>query len=131
MDDGWPSSRPYVLGSLVAWVLFLFTIFLLSWGSGAGGWPAGALWALAILQAASVGAQFAAAYRLIARQDEYIRAITAKRMIAAAGLTISLAVLLGVGEQFLGLPRVPIWTIYPFFWGSFGIVTPLIRTSQP
>jgi len=131
MDDGWPSSRPYVLGSLAMWGLFLVTIFLLSWASGPGRWPPAALWAVALVHAGSVAAQFFAAYRLIARQDEYIRGITAKRMIAAAGLTITLAVLLGVAEQFLGAPDMPIWLIYPFFWGAFGIVTPLIRDSRP
>jgi hypothetical protein len=131
MDDSWPSSRPYVLGSLAMWGLFLVTIFLLSWASGPGRWPLAALWSVALLHAASVAGQFFAAYRLIARQDEYIRGITAKRMIAASGLTITLAVLFGVARQFLGAPDMPIWLIYPLFWGAFGIVTPLIRDTRP
>lgn len=131
MDDGWPSSRPYVVNSLLMWGLFLLTIGLLSWGSQDGRLPTALLWVIAVALAASVAGQFAAAYRLIARQDEYVRGITAKRMIAAAGLTITLAVLWGVAEQFLGAPRAPIWLIYPFFWGAFGMVSPLIQTSLP
>jgi hypothetical protein len=131
MDDGWPSSRPYLVGSLANWALFLATLVLLAWASGPGGWPPAALWAVATLLTASVAAQFLAAYRLVARQDEYIRGITAKRVIAAAGLTITLAVLWGVAEQFLGVPDMPIWLIYPFFWGAFGMVTPFVRDSKP
>lgn len=131
MDDSWPSSRPYVLGSIANWGLFLATLFLLTWASGPGQWPAAALWAVALAHAGSVAAQFWVAYRLIARQDEFIRALTAKRMIAATGLTITLAVLAGVAGQFLGAPDLPIWIIYPFFWGAFGIVTPFIRDTKP
>jgi hypothetical protein len=131
MDAPWPRYRPYVVQSLLLWVFFLASLVALGWGSGDGRWPAAALWALALLHAASVGLQFALAYRLIARQDEFVRAITAKRMIAAAGLTITLAVLAGLAEQFLGLRHLPMWLVYPLFWGAFGCVTPLIGTSKP
>jgi MFS family permease len=130
MDDRWPRSRAYVLGSLLNWAFFLAAVCLLSWGSRQGLSPL-LLWAVALLLALSVAAQFAAAYRLVAAQDEYLRAITAKRIIAAAGLTLSVAVLAGAAGQFLGAPSMPMWVLYPFFWGAFGIVTPLVRTSRP
>ena len=131
MTDGWPASRSYVIGSLLNWGLFLATIYLLGWGSESARLPSAALWAIAFALAGSVAGQFAVAYRLIARQDEYIRGITAKRMIAAAGLTVTVAVLWGTAEQFLGAPDAPMWVVYPFFWGAFGLVTPLIRDSLP
>ena len=131
MDDGWPSSRPYVIGSSLLWVLFLLTIALMTWGSEGGRLPFAALCALSVLLALSVGGQFTAAYRLVARQDEYIRGITAKRMVAAAGLTVTLAVLAGTAEQFLGLGDLPMWLVYPLYWGAFGIVTPFIRDTRP
>jgi hypothetical protein len=130
MASEWPASRPYVLISVLLWAFFLFTIAALSWATGAGTVPLPAVWALALVHAASVAGQFALAYRLVARQDEFVRAITAKRVIAAAGVTITIAVFTGVAEQFLGAPRLPMWLVYPLFWGAFGIVTPLIRTSR-
>ena len=131
MDDGWPSSRPYVIGSAIAWLLFLATIWLLSVGTEGTRLPFVILVAVAVLLAASVAGQFYAAYRLVARQDEYIRGITAKRMIAAAGVTITIAVLVGTAEQFLGLRDLPMWLVYPFFWGAFGMVTPFITDTRP
>ncbi|MEA3011060.1 MAG: hypothetical protein QOJ91_2752 [Sphingomonadales bacterium] len=131
MEAGWPRYRPYIVQSLLLWAFFLASLVALTWGSGEGRWPAAALWALALVQAGSVGLQFALAYRLIARQDEFVRALTAKRMIAAAGLTIALAVLAGLAEQFLGLSHLPMWLVYPLFWGAFGMVTPFIGTSKP
>jgi hypothetical protein len=131
MDDGWPSSRPYVIGSLAMWGLFLLTIALMNWGSSGGRLPFSVLAVIAGLLALSVAGQFVAAYRLIAKQDEYIRALTAKRMIAAAGVTVTAAVLAGVSQQFLGLPQLPMWLVYPFFWGAFGMVTPFISDTKP
>ncbi len=129
MDDGWPSSRPYVIGSVANWAMFLFALWLLTWGSGR--LPEPAQWAIVLLLTASVAAQFVAAYRLVARQDEFIRAINIKRIVAATGLTITAAVLTGLSEQFLGMPNVPMWVAYPLFWGLFGIVTPFIRDTRP
>lgn len=131
MDESWPRSRPYVFQSLLLWAFFVASLVALGWASDGGRWPAEALGALALAVATSVGLQFALAYRLVAQQDEFVRAITAKRMIAAAGLTIVVAVLAGLAEQFLGVRHLPMWLVYPLFWGAFGIVTPFIGTSKP
>ena len=130
MADAWPWSRRYAIGSLANWAMFLFALWLLAWGSRQGGLPLPARWAIILLMTLSVAAQFVAAYRLIAGQDEFVRAITAKRMIAALGLTITLAVLAGLVGQFLGMPALPLWIVYPVFWGLFGVVTPFVRDSR-
>src|SRR4051812_2484013 len=126
MDDGWPRSLPYVIWSSANWLMFLAALAFLTWG-GRGMAPA-AVWAVILFVALTVAGQFLAAYRLVAAQDEYVRGITAKRAIAAAGATIGAAVFWGLAEQFLPVPRVPMWVVYPLFWAVFGIVTPLIRT---
>jgi hypothetical protein len=131
MDDAWPWSPAYVVGSIAAWLFFLGAVWLLAWGSEPGRLPAAALWLLVLLVAGSVAIQFVAAYRLIARQDEYVRAITAKRIIAATGLTVTAAVAYGLAAQFLEAPQVPMWLLYPLFWGLFGIVTPLVQDTRP
>jgi hypothetical protein len=88
-------------------------------------------WAAAGLATLGVGYQFWAAYRLISMQDEFVRALAAKRMLAAAGATLSFAVFWALGQQFLGLPTVPMWMLYPLFWGAFGLLTPFIKSSLP
>ena len=131
MSYAWPSSLSYTLGSLAAWVLFLCGIGFLAWASDRSGFPRGLLWGVAVSLTVSVAIQFVAAYRLIARQDEFVRALTAKRMVAAGGLIITAAVLWGIAQQFLGAPGGPLWLIYPAFWGAVGMVTPFIRSSRP
>lgn len=130
VDDSSPWSRTYVIWSSVNWLAFIAAVAFLTWGSREGDLSEAAIWAVVFLAAASVGAQFLAAYRLVAQQDEFIRGITVKRGIAAAGVTITLAVLWGLAQQFLPVQPVPMWVVYPLFWGMFGLVTPFIRSSR-
>ena len=131
MDAAWPRSPSYVIWSVINWLIFLGGVFFLAWASSLARLPLPVLWGLVVVLAGTVAVQFAAAYRLIAAQDEFVRGITAKRVIAAAGVTLTVAVLWGLGQQFLRLPPMPMWLLYPFFWGAFGIVTPFIRSSRP
>jgi hypothetical protein len=126
----WPNSLAYRLWAVSLWSLFLLDLIALSWARRVG-LPAPFLWTLAAFPGASVLVQFVLAYRLVSRQDEFVRALTAKRMIAAGGLTIALATGWSVAEQFVAAPNVPLWLMYPFFWSAFAAVTPLIRDSEP
>lgn len=130
MDVKWPRSAKYVILSSANWLMFIAAVAFLTWGTGRGGplSDAAVVGVLAIV-GLSVVAQFVAAYRLVAHQDEFVRGITAKRVIAAAGMTITVAVIWGLAQQFLDVRPVPMWTVYPFFWGAFGMVTPFIRDS--
>ena len=129
MADASPWSRTYITWSIACWLGFLGAVLLL--GRAAGSLPDHIVWAVVLAVTAAVAAQFVAAYRLVAAQDEYVRGLTAKRVIAAAGLTLTLAVFWGLAQQFIAVPHVPLWALYPLFWGAFGLVTPLIRTSRP
>jgi hypothetical protein len=131
MNVRWPASRTYVVWSSANWLMFLAAVAFLTWSERSRLLPDYAVWALVLFVSGTVAAQFLAAYRLVAGQDEYVRGITAKRGIAAGGVTIAAAVLWGLAAQFLGVPEAPMWVVYPLFWGAFGIVTPFIRTSQP
>lgn len=125
----WPADRRYTISSVALWGGFLMMLPVLAWSSD-GRWPAPALWALALAPAATVVVQFILAYRLIARQDEFVRALTAKRIIAAAGVAIAVAVGWSILEEYAGLFHVPAWLIYPLFWGALGMVTPFIRSTR-
>jgi len=131
MEVEWPRSRTYVILSSLNWAMFIAAVAFLTWGTARDRLPDYAVWGIILFVACTVGAQFLAAYRLVAEQDEFVRGITAKRGIAAAGATITLAVMWGLLQQFAAVPEVPMWVVYPLFWGAFGIVTPLIRTSRP
>lgn len=129
MEDAWPTSPRYVRWTTLNWLFFLACIALLS--AAAGELPYALRWLILLVLVVSVATQFAAAYRLIAGQDEFVRAVTAKRGVAAGGLTLTVAVAYGLVQQFMGAPVVPMWVAYPLFWGMFGLATPFIRSSRP
>jgi hypothetical protein len=124
----WPSSRGYAVGAVLNWLFFLGTVALLTWGHDR--FPPWLQAALVGLLTLSVAAQFLVAYRSVAREDEFVRALTFKCGIAAIGVTLTVAVAWGLGQQFLNFPVVPMWVVYPFFWGAFGLVSPFIRSSR-
>ena len=128
MNPTWPTSSSYVFGAIGGWALFLASVVAVAFGRNAG-WPEAGLLILGLVPAITVALQFWSAYRLISAQDEFVRALTVKRMVAAAGLSITLATAWSVLEL-AGLPHLPAWLIYPLFWGVFGLVTPVIRDSR-
>ena len=126
---GWPGGWKYPVGAVLLWMIFLSALVALQIGLQQN-WPSSALWALALVPATTVAVQFVAAYRLITGQDEFVRAVTAKRMIIAAGLAITIATAWSVAES-VGLPHLPAWLVYPLLWGLLGVVTPFVRGSTP
>ena len=127
MTDGSPWSRRYTIGSVLNWIAFVAAVALLSWAA----LPGAAVALLVSVMILSVALQFLAAFRAIARADEFVRALALKGIVAAAGITMVAAVAAGLGAQFLGLPAVPLWLVYPLFWGVFGALSPFIRDSRP
>jgi hypothetical protein len=112
--------------SIALWLVFLAAIFGVTWGKY-NGWPDLALWALALVPAVTVVIQTSMAYSLISKQDEFVRALIAKRMLAATGASITVVVAYAPFQQLLNAPEVPAWVIYPMFWGLFGILSGIIR----
>lgn len=87
-------------------------------------------WLLAAAVSAPVIGQIWATLSLLRDSDEFVRAVTAKQFIVAAGLAMAVATFWGFGETFAGAPHIPAWLIYPLFWAAFGVVSPFIRDSN-
>jgi hypothetical protein len=87
-------------------------------------------WFLALAVTVPIAGQIWATLALIRDSDEYVRAITAKRFIVAAGVAMALFSAWGFSESYADAPHVPGWMIYPLFWGCFGVLSPFIRTSR-
>jgi putative oxidoreductase len=89
-----------------------------------------AAWLLALAVSAPVVGQIWATLSLMRDSDEFVRAVTAKQFIIAAGLAMAIASVWGFGESYADAYHLPAWLIYPLFWGCFGLVSPFIRTSN-
>lgn len=89
-----------------------------------------AAWALALAVSAPVVGQIWATLSLMRDSDEFVRAVTAKQFIVAAGIAMAAATVWGFGESYADAPHIPAWIIYPLFWACFGLVAPFIRSSR-
>ena len=87
-------------------------------------------WVLAAAVAAPVAGQIWATLAFIRDSDEFVAAVTAKRFIIAAGLTIALAVFWGFAERLAGAPHLEAYWIYPVFWALMGVVPIFARDSS-
>lgn len=72
----------------------------------------------------------AALLRLMRDSDEYVRALTAKRFVAATGLVYAVGTIWGFLELYAGVPDFPLYLIFAAFWGAYGLVTPFIKSSR-
>jgi len=89
-----------------------------------------AAWALALTVAAPIAGQIWATLSFMRDSDEFVRAVTAKQFIVAAGVAMAAFSAWGSGESFAGAPHAEGWMIYPLFWAVFGCVSPFIRSSN-
>ena len=125
-----PPHREYVLGTWGFMALYALAIFGTSVPVVRGMEGTPALYALALLPSLAIAGQLWVTLRLLTRVDEYLRAVMAKRFIAAAAIAFMLATTWGFLETIAEAPHLPGWLIYPAFWGAFGLVSPFIRSSR-
>lgn len=89
-----------------------------------------AAWGLALTVSAPVVGQIWATLSLMRDSDEFVRAVTAKQFILAAGAAMAIASVWGFGESYADAYHLPAWLIYPLFWACFGVIAPFVRTSN-
>lgn len=126
-----PVGRRYVMRTfafMVPYVAICAGMMTTDAFDGVMGKPAG--WVLAAAVAAPVVGQIWATLALMRESDEFVRMVTAKQFIIAAGLAMAIATFWGFGETFAGAPHLPAWLIYPLFWAAFGLVSPFVRSSN-
>ena len=129
--NGTPAHRRYVIRTM-AFMFPYMAICIAMMTTDAFdeviGKPAG--WVLAAAVSAPVMGQIWATLALMRESDEFVRAMTAKQFIVAAGIAMAVAVFWGFGETFADAPHLPAWLVYALFWAAFGLVSPFIRTSR-
>lgn len=87
-------------------------------------------WVLAAAVAIPIAGQIWATLALMNESDEFVRALTAKQFIVAAGLAMALFSGWGFAESYADAPHAPGWIVYVLFWAAFGATAPFIRTTR-
>lgn len=86
-------------------------------------------WILALAVSAPVAGQIWATLSFMKESDEFVAAVTAKRFIIAAGLTLALSVFWGFAELFAGAPHLEGWWTYAAFWALMGPMPLFVKDS--
>jgi putative oxidoreductase len=89
-----------------------------------------ATWVFSLVVAAPVVGQIWALLAWMRDSDEFVRALAAKRFIAAAGLAMAVASAWGFMELYARAPHISAAMIYPLFWAAFGCVSAFIHTTR-
>lgn len=87
-------------------------------------------WAFALVVAAPVIGQLWALLAFLRDSDEFVRALSAKRFIVAAGVALAVSSAWGFMELYAAAPHVSPAMVFPLFWAAFGLVSPFIRTTH-
>lgn len=88
-----------------------------------------AAWILALAVSAPIAGQIWATLALMRDSDEFVRSITAKQFIIAAGVAMALFSAWGFAESYADAPHAPGWIVYILFWAAFGFTTPFVKSS--
>lgn len=126
-----PAGRRYALrtlGFMTSYVAICVAMMTTDLFDGVIGGALG--WVLAAAISAPVIGQIWATLALMRESDEFVRMVTAKQFIIAAGVAMAVATFWGFGETFAGAPHLPAWLIYPLFWAAFGVISPFVRSSN-
>ena len=61
--------------------------------------------------------------------DEFVRALTGKRVVVALALTLVLCSIWGFLEVYAGAPHEEMYLVFPIFWLSYVGVSAVVRSS--
>ena len=89
-----------------------------------------AAWVFAAAVSAPILGQIWATLSLMRDSDEFMRALTAKQFIIAAGVAMGAFSAWGFAESYADAPHAPGWIVYVLFWAAFGLISPFIRTTR-
>lgn len=89
-----------------------------------------ATWVFSLVVAAPVVGQIWALLAWMRDSDEFVRALAAKRFIAAAGLAMAIASAWGFMELYAHAPHISAALFYPLFWAAYGFASVFIQTTR-
>ncbi len=87
-------------------------------------------WVLSLIVSAPVIGQIWATLVLMRDSDEFVRALTARRFIIAAGIAMAAFCAWGFMETYAHAAHAPGWLIFPLFWAAFALVSPFIQNTH-
>ncbi len=123
-------DHDYRLGTALSMSVYAGLIIAISWTPLADALDGSTRYVAAVLPGLAIGWQLRVTLRYMERLDEFLRALMAKRFIAASCLVFAGLAVWGFLEEYAAAPHLNGFLAYPLFWMAFAGVFPFIRSSR-
>jgi hypothetical protein len=123
-----PAIKRYMWRFGVAITLYVAFLCLAVWEFRRGH-PTGAVaYALAILPSIPIiGTIVAVGMYLAEEKDEFQRTVLVQSMLWGIGATLAVTSVWGLLENFVSVPHLDLFLVYPLFWAIVGMSAPVLK----
>ena len=125
-----PAIRRYTYRFIGAMLLYALFLILAVWVFKHYH-PTGVLaYLLAVLPALPIiGGLVVIGLYLVEEKDEFQRTVLIQSMLWGIGATLAVTTVWGFLENFLQVPRLDLYLVFPLFWFFVGIFTPILKAK--
>ncbi len=116
------AHRRYIKVFIPAMVIYMISIFAISWANIQSYLPKYSLYFLTIIPVLSIFAWMWAQWRYVKELDEYMRARQVEAMMYGMMVVVAFASGWGLMELMTDVPRIPIFFAGPGFYLFYGII---------
>lgn len=128
-DHDTPAARAYVRAVALWGTVYVALVVALSSARNAHWLTEPWNWLAAWTPAVPIAGVMWALLAYMRDSDEFVRALTAKRLVVALLLTQVLCSVWGFLEVYAGAQHVELYMVVPIFWAAYGAVCPFVRSS--
>ena len=125
-----PAARRYFYRLLTAMAFYVVFLVPAVWAFSRYHLTGGFAYLLAILPALPiVGMVVVVGLYLAEEKDEFQRAVLAQALLWGIGATLSVTTVWGFLENFVQVPHLDLYLVFPLFWFFVGISTGLLKVK--
>lgn len=128
--DATTNGRSYARGTMLTMGLYVLGILAAALAVRSGNVHGVALIALALVPGFAIVGQIGVTLNYLLKADEFLKALTARRLIIASMGTLAIFTVWGFLETFAGVEGPAAWAAYCIMWGLYGVISCVERFAQ-
>jgi putative oxidoreductase len=125
-----PAARAYVLAVGIWATVYVALVWALSTARNSQLLSEPWNWLAAWTPSIPIAGIMLALLTFMRDSDEYVRAVTTRRLVFALLVTQVLCSAWGFLEVYAGARHLELYLVVPVFWAAYGLVCPFIRSSS-
>ncbi len=124
------AGRAYVRSVFFWMMIYVGLVVALSSARNAGLLNSPWSWAAAFTPSIPIAGVMWAVLVFMRDSDEYVRALTTRRLVMAMAITQVICSAWGFMEVYAGAFHVELYMVVPIFWASYGAISSFVRSSS-